>query len=119
MYFLFFFFQAEDGIRDSSVTGVQTCALPISYVLDTGEKLTTTLMTGAELAAAKVVVGEPVDAAAQVVVIPFPPVKAGQSIRLPISEPYTAPTSYRLEADQLGFDPPLAPPPHPALLPAA
>src|SRR5260370_11905023 len=28
----FFFFQAEDGIRDSSVTGVQTCALPISKV---------------------------------------------------------------------------------------
>src|SRR5260370_36623324 len=27
---LFFFFQAEDGIRDSSVTGVQTCALPIA-----------------------------------------------------------------------------------------
>src|SRR5260370_4401524 len=27
-----FFFQAEDGIRDSSVTGVQTCALPISFV---------------------------------------------------------------------------------------
>src|SRR5207237_7044259 len=26
---LYFFFQAEDGIRDSSVTGVQTCALPI------------------------------------------------------------------------------------------
>src|SRR2546427_2023351 len=28
--FLFFFFQAEDGIRDLTVTGVQTCALPIS-----------------------------------------------------------------------------------------
>src|SRR5437764_11224733 len=28
--FFFFFFQAEDGIRDTSVTGVQTCALPIS-----------------------------------------------------------------------------------------
>src|SRR5256885_7605637 len=27
---LFFFFQAEDGIRDYKVTGVQTCALPIS-----------------------------------------------------------------------------------------
>src|SRR5256884_3244881 len=27
---LFFFFQAEDGIRDVAVTGVQTCALPIS-----------------------------------------------------------------------------------------
>src|SRR6266850_4012254 len=26
---LFFFFQAEDGIRDYKVTGVQTCALPI------------------------------------------------------------------------------------------
>src|SRR2546430_12086702 len=29
-YFIFFFFQAEDGIRDLTVTGVQTCALPIS-----------------------------------------------------------------------------------------
>mgnify|MGYP006966950611 CR=1 FL=1 len=28
-FFLFFFFQAEDGIRDLIVTGVQTCALPI------------------------------------------------------------------------------------------
>src|SRR5437773_6226617 len=27
--YLFFFFQAEDGIRDRDVTGVQTCALPI------------------------------------------------------------------------------------------
>src|SRR5256886_13736300 len=29
----FFFFQAEDGIRDLTVTGVQTCALPISLHL--------------------------------------------------------------------------------------
>ena len=28
-FFVCFFFQAEDGIRDTSVTGVQTCALPI------------------------------------------------------------------------------------------
>src|SRR2546422_4202635 len=28
--YIFFFFQAEDGIRDVAVTGVQTCALPIS-----------------------------------------------------------------------------------------
>src|SRR5437016_10214048 len=28
-FLFFFFFQAEDGIRDWSVTGVQTCALPI------------------------------------------------------------------------------------------
>src|SRR5260370_298502 len=32
MLILCFFFQAEDGIRDSSVTGVQTCALPISPI---------------------------------------------------------------------------------------
>src|SRR5207244_9164708 len=30
LYCFFFFFQAEDGIRDDLVTGVQTCALPIS-----------------------------------------------------------------------------------------
>src|SRR2546429_7104038 len=29
-FLFFFFFQAEDGIRDVAVTGVQTCALPIS-----------------------------------------------------------------------------------------
>src|SRR3712207_7241772 len=32
--FFFFFFQAEDGIRDIGVTGVQTCALPISLGLN-------------------------------------------------------------------------------------
>src|SRR5205085_4340508 len=32
-FFFFFFFQAEDGIRDLTVTGVQTCALPISRKL--------------------------------------------------------------------------------------
>src|SRR2546425_8795086 len=30
--YFFFFFQAEDGIRDKLVTGVQTCALPISRI---------------------------------------------------------------------------------------
>src|SRR5207245_8809326 len=29
--YAFFFFRAEDGIRDATVTGVQTCALPISF----------------------------------------------------------------------------------------
>src|SRR5256885_13113853 len=33
VYSVFFFFQAEDGIRDYKVTGVQTCALPISLHL--------------------------------------------------------------------------------------
>src|SRR5689334_25193717 len=35
MPLVFFFFQAEDGIRDGTVTGVQTCALPISNPCDT------------------------------------------------------------------------------------
>src|SRR5438445_7446324 len=34
LIFFFFFFQAEDGIRDIGVTGVQTCALPISEWFD-------------------------------------------------------------------------------------
>src|SRR5690554_6349776 len=34
----FFFFQAEDGIRDADVTGVQTCALPILPPLPYGRK---------------------------------------------------------------------------------
>src|SRR2546427_5464689 len=33
-FVFFFFFQAEDGIRDLTVTGVQTCALPISIFAD-------------------------------------------------------------------------------------
>src|SRR5256885_4363545 len=36
----FFFFQAEDGIRDYKVTGVQTCALPIFYERDLAIHLT-------------------------------------------------------------------------------
>src|SRR5437762_10696569 len=34
-----FFFQAEDGIRDTSVTGVQTCALPISNTVLCQERM--------------------------------------------------------------------------------
>src|SRR2546427_2935513 len=41
----FFFFQAEDGIRDLTVTGVQTCALPISSNWPHG-----TLMAGCPVA---------------------------------------------------------------------
>src|SRR5699024_11309126 len=53
----FFFFQAEDGIRDRNVTGVQTCALPIlenhplpwdieiTYLLD-GEKVDPNALAG-------------------------------------------------------------------------
>jgi hypothetical protein len=90
---------------------------PSAYVLDTGEILETKLMTGAQLVAAKMDVGEPVDAAAQVVVIPFSPVKAGQSVRLRISETYTAPASYRVEGDELVFDRSLGRPRNAVVLP--
>src|SRR6266540_5983711 len=45
---LFFFFQAEDGIRDRDVTGVQTCALPI-LPLSIGGAIVALLLTGKQL----------------------------------------------------------------------
>src|SRR5207253_7488492 len=46
----YFFFQAEDGIRDGHVTGVQTCALPIYIVIDrtSGYIAYTVVSTGGE-----------------------------------------------------------------------
>src|SRR2546427_196508 len=40
---LFFFFQAEDGIRDLTVTGVQTCALPISVHVSEATRRSTSM----------------------------------------------------------------------------
>src|SRR5207249_8420895 len=37
-FLFFFFFQAEDGIRDRNVTGVQTCALPILLFSNSGSE---------------------------------------------------------------------------------
>jgi hypothetical protein len=90
---------------------------PGASILDTGEKLETKLMTVAEVAAAKIPMDEPVDAAAQVVVIPFSPVKSGQAVRLRISETYTAPASFRLEGDELVFDRSLGRPRNAVVLP--
>lgn len=82
-----------------------TVSNPSAYILDTGEALESRVMTGAELAAAKIdMAGETVTPTTQVVVIPFTPVKQGQSVRLRISETYTAPVSYRLDGDELVFD---------------
>jgi hypothetical protein len=50
-------------------------------------------------------------------VIPFAPVKAGQSVRLRISERYAAPASYRLEGDELVFDRSLGRPRNAVVLP--
>src|SRR2546422_6501427 len=47
--FLFFFFQAEDGIRDVAVTGVQTCALPIYRAVTFRSAATWPLFAGADV----------------------------------------------------------------------
>lgn len=96
-----------------------TVSEPSAYVLDTGEKLATQIMNGDELAAAKIDAGEAVAPTAQVVVIRFTPVKKGQSIRLRISETYTAVGSYRLEGDELVFDRSLGRPRNAVVLPEA
>jgi hypothetical protein len=77
---------------------------PSAMVLDTGEQLHPREMSGAQLRAANINVGETVEPSAQVVVIPFAPVQPGQTLRLRIAETYTAPASYRLEGDELVFD---------------
>jgi hypothetical protein len=94
-----------------------TVSDPSAYVLDTGEKLPTRLITGAELAAAKIESDEAVKPATQIVLISFPPVKKGQSVRLRVSETYTAPASYRLDGDELVFDRSLGRPRNAVVLP--
>ena len=94
-----------------------TVSEPSAYVLDTGEKLETQIMSGEQLALAKIDAGEPVAPTAQVVVVRFAPVKQGQSIRLRIWETYTAIGSYRLESDELVFDRSLGRPRNAVVLP--
>lgn len=91
---------------------------PSAYILDTGEKLETRVMSGAEMSAEKISTEEPVSPTTEVVLIPFAPVKKSQSIRLRISETYTAPSSYGLDGDDLVFDRSLGRPRNAVVLPA-
>src|SRR5690625_6451232 len=45
LFSFIFFFQAEDGIRDGHVTGVQTCALPILFTIGSSCRLKEVLMS--------------------------------------------------------------------------
>jgi hypothetical protein len=94
-----------------------TVSDPSAYVLDTGEKLETEIMTGEQLALAKIEAAETVSPTGQVVVIRFAPVKKGQSIRLRIWETYTTVGSYRLDVDDLVFDRSLGRPRNAVVLP--
>lgn len=91
---------------------------PAASILDTGEQLHPREMSGAQLIASKINVGESVEPAARVVVIPFAPVRPGQSVRLRIEETYTAAASYRLEGDELVFDRSLGRPRNAVVLPS-
>jgi hypothetical protein len=90
---------------------------PSASVLDTGEQLQTQEMSGAEMAASKINVGEAVDPKARVVVISFAPLQTGQTLRLRIAETYTAPLSYRLDGEELVFDRSLGRPRNAVVLP--
>ncbi len=78
-----------------------TATDPSAYSLDTGDTFPETTMTGAEMKAAHIEAGEPLADTAHAVVITFPPVQPGGSLRLRILESYTAPASYRLDPGTL------------------
>ena len=87
-------------------------------VLDTGEVLKAETLTGAQMKAAGIDAGgDEVAPDQQVVVTRFSPVKKGQSIRLRLSETYTAPQSYRLEGDEFVFERSLGRPRNSVVLP--
>lgn len=81
-----------------------TVSNPSARILDTGEALTVETLKGPAIPAAGIDIGEPVRAETEVVVIRFPPVKKGRSVRLRITETYTDPARYRVEGDQLVWD---------------
>ncbi|MGH8239080.1 MAG: hypothetical protein ACREXP_18960, partial [Steroidobacteraceae bacterium] len=91
---------------------------PSASILDTGEQLQAKEMSGAEMIASKINAGESVEPDARVVVIPFPALQAGQSLRLRIAETYTAPVSYQLDGDELVFDRSLGRPRNAVVLPS-
>lgn len=91
---------------------------PSASILDTGEALKTLEMSGAELAASKINVGEAAPPSSRVVVIPFSALQPGQSLRLRIAETYTAPVSYKLDDDELIFDRSLGRPRNAVVLPS-
>ncbi len=76
---------------------------PSAYILDTGEVLKHETLKGDAITAANISAGT-VTPDTEVVVLHFPPVKDGQSVRLRISETYTTPESYRLDDRDLVFE---------------
>ena len=91
---------------------------PSAYILDTGEPLETRTWRGAEITREGIDIGEPVQAASEVVVIRFPAVTRGHSVRLRISETYADSVRYRVEGDELVWDRAFGRPVNAVVLPA-
>jgi hypothetical protein len=91
---------------------------PSARILDTGDSLTTETLRGTAISAAKIDIGEPVKDETEIVVIRFPAVKAGESVRLRISETYTDPARYRVVGDELVWDRAFGRPVNAMVLPA-
>jgi len=112
--------EAREGIDKylNVVRTGSTVSNPSGRILDTGQLLPGEILTGAQLKAAGIDAGgESVAADQQVVVTRFPPVKKGQSLRLRLSETYTAPQSYRFDGDELTFERSLGRPRNSVVLP--
>jgi hypothetical protein len=95
-----------------------TVSNPSARLLDTGETLKTEILKGPAITAAKIDIGETVRPDSEVVVIHFPPVQRGKSVRLRIAETYTDPARYRLDGDLLVWDRSFGRPRNTVVLPA-
>jgi hypothetical protein len=105
--------QYVNVVRKGSVS-----SRPAARILDTGEILKVETLRGEAITKAGVDIGEPVRPDSEIVLVRYPPVKKGESVRLRISETYTDSASYRLDGDDLVFDRSLGRPRNAVVLPA-
>lgn len=91
---------------------------PSARLLDTGEALKVETLKGNAITAASLDIGEPVTPATEVVVIRFPAVAKGQSVRLRIIETYMDEGRYDMAGDELVWDRGLGRPRNAVVLPA-
>ena len=100
------------------VRGGSRASNPSATSLDTGEQLQVETLKGTAITAAGIDIGEAVTPESEVVVIRFPAVKQGQSMRLRIRETYTDPNRYVLNGDELVWDRGFGRPANSMVLPA-
>jgi hypothetical protein len=95
-----------------------TVSNPRAIALDTGEALPVETLRGDAIVKAGIDTGGPVRPDSEAVVVRFPKVAKGRSLRLRILETYTDPGRYRLEDGELVFDRSLGRPRNVVVLPA-